>query len=504
MLAGAVGECLAAAGREGAVLPSLRRGADDRRVMLGTLAELHVRGRPVRWEGVAGTGGHVRLPPYPWRRERHWMEAAEPREPEAGAATGHPLLGRRLRGPRPAWECALDDPRLAYLRDHVVEGVTTFPAAAYVEVFLAAARGLAPERAPALEDVALLGMLGTPDPGDWLVQCVLDPEAPRLELHAARRGAERSWALHATARPAAARADAARAEDIAAVRARCPLELPAATLRRRAEAVHGLRYGPAFSGLVALWCGDGEALGRIEAPPSLGPARDHLVHPALLDAAFQAIVGVVGGAGDADPPTGGVVPVSVGRVNMLAPPGAAFWAHVAVARAGATEWTADVALLADDGASALVCEDLRLRALGGARRRAADAWVYAEESRKPAGGPPPRAAGGLHARRAGRRGAGRPGAGHRRSARRRLLRRGRAGPQPAGRALRAGRRRVGGGAPAVAPRHARLLERLAVAASLEGAGGDPAPLLAQLRGTIRTTPRSLSSCATAASTCRAR
>ncbi len=479
-LAAAVSGCLAAAGREGAVLPSLRRGADDRRVMLGTLAELHVRGRPVRWEAVAGAGGRpVSLPPYPWRRERHWMEAAEPREPEPGGAAGHPLLGRRLRGPRAAWECTLGDPRLAYLRDHVVEGVAAFPAAAYVEMLLAAARALGGPGALALERVALTRMLQTPDPEEWLVQCVHDQDASRLEVHAARRAPEPSWSLHATARLGAPGPAGRPAEDLAAVRARCPLAVPAGTLLRRAEALHGLRYGPAFRGLAELWCGDGEALARIEAPPPLGPLAGHLVHPALLDAAFQALVGAAGARGDAGPPAGGIVPVAIGRVELLAPPGARCWAHVAIRPAGVAEWTARVVLLGDDGAPALVCEDLRLRSLGAGRRAPAEAWLYAEEW-EPVNGPPPRAAGGL------------PAPSALAATARAALEREAADPRVAAyyaevepalnrlAAIYARAAGVGSGGAAVAPRHARLAGRLAEAAP-ERAEGDPAPILRALR-----------------------
>src|SRR5690606_40895383 len=46
----------------------------------------------------------------------------------------------------------------------------------------------------------------------------------------------------------------------------------------------GLRYGPAFQGLQEAWVGDGEVLGRVEAPETEG----FLLHPAALDACLQA------------------------------------------------------------------------------------------------------------------------------------------------------------------------------------------------------------------------
>jgi acyl transferase domain-containing protein len=59
-------------------IASLRRGRDDRREMLSGLAELHVRGAPVRWDAVmAERGGRrIALPTYPFQRERYWIAEA--------------------------------------------------------------------------------------------------------------------------------------------------------------------------------------------------------------------------------------------------------------------------------------------------------------------------------------------------------------------------------------------------------------------------------------------
>src|SRR5205085_4534827 len=59
-------ECLAEAGRTGAVFHSLRRDADDSRELLSNVAEMHVRGLPVDWRAVNQSNGPpVSLPRYP-------------------------------------------------------------------------------------------------------------------------------------------------------------------------------------------------------------------------------------------------------------------------------------------------------------------------------------------------------------------------------------------------------------------------------------------------------
>jgi acyl transferase domain-containing protein len=65
---------------------SLRRGQDTRAVMLESLAALWVQGGTVAWRGLVPAGRRVALPTYPWQRERHWIEAADPGADGASAA----------------------------------------------------------------------------------------------------------------------------------------------------------------------------------------------------------------------------------------------------------------------------------------------------------------------------------------------------------------------------------------------------------------------------------
>ena len=137
-------------GQEGAVLPSLRREEDERTVLLGSLGALYTLGYPVDWNRIYPTGGRcVRLPFYPWQRERCWLEPSagdtdSHREQVSRSGTGnHPLLGRHFKSAHPAgthfWETTLDKNSLPYLDDHRIQGVAVLPASAYVEMALAAA-----------------------------------------------------------------------------------------------------------------------------------------------------------------------------------------------------------------------------------------------------------------------------------------------------------------------------------------------------------------------------
>ncbi|XXX76156.1 acyltransferase domain-containing protein [Sorangium sp. So ce134] len=89
---------------EGAALPSLRRGQDERRSLLESLGKLYVRGYPVAWKRLYPDGGRLVEPPaYPWQRERYWVDAVSPveREPSREGAllrSAAPSERRELAG----------------------------------------------------------------------------------------------------------------------------------------------------------------------------------------------------------------------------------------------------------------------------------------------------------------------------------------------------------------------------------------------------------------------
>ena len=81
-------------GRPGISLPSLRRGEDERAVMLRSLGTLYTAGFDVDWQAVSPTGHCVPLPAYPWQRERFWLEPAAKlpsRNGHSGPKNGKPL-----------------------------------------------------------------------------------------------------------------------------------------------------------------------------------------------------------------------------------------------------------------------------------------------------------------------------------------------------------------------------------------------------------------------------
>jgi amino acid adenylation domain-containing protein len=383
VLSAYVTESLTNRERTAAVLPTLRRMEDDRTIMLRSLAALYAHGCPVRWASVYQGGRNVTLPPYPWQRERHWLEI----EPDAvggrpvGSDTGHPLLGSRLPSPRPSWASDLDDPRTQYLDTHVVQESIVFPGAAYVEMMLAAAGELGTEAPATLENVEFRKLLFLGRPRGLALQLQYHPLDSSLDIHSAPRERDASWTLHAAARlRRQEHAVPPRHIDLEAVRARCTTEVPVEDHFRSLEQ-RGFRYGSAFRGLHEIRYGEDEALARVGVPGDVDlPVDRYRVHPALLDAAFQ-VVAVAALKGRGGPRrTGPLFPVAIGRVAYHAPAGDRFWAHVVVRHSDDTFLEGDVRLVDDGGTVAVAFEGLRMKlvdeALPADRPPQGTDWLY--------------------------------------------------------------------------------------------------------------------------------
>jgi amino acid adenylation domain-containing protein len=82
VLAPAVEPCIGSPTRTPLVLPSLRRNDAGLGTMRSSAASLYAHGFDIEWARVSPPGRFIRLPRYPWQRERYWLDL----EPKLGKA----------------------------------------------------------------------------------------------------------------------------------------------------------------------------------------------------------------------------------------------------------------------------------------------------------------------------------------------------------------------------------------------------------------------------------
>ncbi|MEU8878440.1 polyketide synthase dehydratase domain-containing protein, partial [Streptomyces javensis] len=312
-------EAVEAAGGQAVVTGTLRRDQDTLGQALTSLAQLYVHGITVDWKaalGVAATDDQgaadgrmpmLDLPTYAFQRERYWLDAP----PAATDATGlgletveHPLLGAAVD--TAGSEAILLTGRLSlqthpWLADHQVMGSVLVPGAALVEMATRAGEHIGCNR---LEELTLEAPLVLPEQGGVQVQVAVEeadasgfrPVSVHSRVETGETPAESVWTRNASGLLGVPQQDEQRQTGLeqwppagAQPMALNPDELYAGFAGR------GYEYGPLFQGLRAVWRLDDVVFAEVCLPEGVD-GGGFGVHPALLDAAFQALL-VVGGQG---------------------------------------------------------------------------------------------------------------------------------------------------------------------------------------------------------------
>ncbi len=266
-------------------------------------------------------GRFVNLPFYPWQRETFWLQRTSDYTGGIERSRVHPLLGWKLDGQ--VWENTLDTLTTPWLRDHKVGGAVIFPAAAYVEMGLAASHETRGEAGGALEDLDILSPLLFEEDHARALRLEMDSDGT-FRILSRPRLSEDSWILHAKGRVLEAPKTEIQKEieDWSGT-----ILLDAATHYKLTESL-GLDYGAAFQGFLGGWLMGDRLQARIALPKALQEeAAAYQVHPALLDLCFQSLMNffraeMENGSGIA------YLPVRVGSVRFFGGMPVSFEAHL--------------------------------------------------------------------------------------------------------------------------------------------------------------------------------
>jgi acyl transferase domain-containing protein len=246
---------------------------------------------------------------------------------------------------------------------------------------LATAHTLFAPGAYILEDIEFRKALFIPDHENPKIQVVLDPEAASFEIYSQSQSAKRLWSLHANGKLRRQQDSRAPQEDLAEIRRRCTEALSGTECYAQFRP-KGFHYGPCFQGITRLWRGAGEALGQIEAPDALNvDEQTYYIHPAILDACFQALIAIDTRANDSDDANGAEVflPVGIDSIRVYRSPGVRLWSHARIARQQPGGFEGDITLLDDDGNVLVDIHGFRVKALDQSPNTAVerlDDWLY--------------------------------------------------------------------------------------------------------------------------------
>jgi len=388
------------AGKDGAVLPSLKREEEADKVLAGSLGALYTLGYPMDWSRIYPEGGRcVQLPFYPWQRERCWLDKPagdfgnQSQYVSRDGAEKHSLLGRHFKSAQTEthfWEGALDSIARSHLEDHRVGGAPVLPAALYVEMALAAAAETFSSQSFVLKDIEFRRALFLPDGGTRTIQVILSPGADgtaSVHIYSCPLGEEhlnRSWTLHAAAKICPRQNHGMplviEQETLAELQARSSEQISGQDyyLRLRES---GIDYGPSFQSVAQLWRCNGEVLGEVKAPDGpYGEFNACQFQPAILDACFQTLGASVAAQATEDDKQGTYMPTHVDEIRIHRRPGLHLRSHAHLLERTADTMKGEVRLLDETGHVAIEMLGLRFDNIGRDTKRAAeenlDDWLY--------------------------------------------------------------------------------------------------------------------------------
>jgi acyl transferase domain-containing protein/NADPH:quinone reductase-like Zn-dependent oxidoreductase/short-subunit dehydrogenase len=268
----------------------VKPGADDRRQMLESVAQLYVRGADINWAALYGSAGarKVAVPGYAFQRKIYYRMPIVDTAGGAIAAsaeTSHRYLGQRIRSSvLPAGTVvhqALFTPEQpAFLKDHQIYGKIISPAAAHLSMAFAAAGARR-----ALQDVSFTAPLVIEPAKPRIVQVIVNGDAEYQLLSQSSDEPNAPWTAHSAGRMAAL-AEQPPGVDVEALRARCHGTIAPADFYALIETL-GYSTGPDFQCLRDIRKGDNCSVCLVEAAQRID---DGAIHPGLIDSLLQTVL----------------------------------------------------------------------------------------------------------------------------------------------------------------------------------------------------------------------
>lgn len=370
-------ECMSAKSVEGLSLGSDQRNAEQAFTAKKAAYSAWLAGCELDLDRAFPQGGDfIQLPNYPWQRERYWYPLTNEGPNLVNRQRIHPLLGYRLKDAEATWENQLDTAKLPYLADHIVDGAVIVPAAAYVEMALAASAQWQQQTSHTLENFEIHAPIMLEDSMIKLVRLTLQTTDGSFTITSRDRLSDNPWTVNVVGR-----LTGLVLKDSNEV---APLE-PSLTVQtaitaqehyQLTEAV-GLTYREAFQGVKQVWVKDQTALAELQVPASLEATfAKHLLHPALLDAGFQVLVDIFRQAIQQGQ-FAALIPIQIAKLNLFQASARVQALQIKLKKQSPRSVLADFVLWDEQGKVVAELTNCRFRAVQFARSKQAEPELYA-------------------------------------------------------------------------------------------------------------------------------
>lgn len=357
-----INDCLKNAEIGGQVIPTVKRDNDDPQTVWSAAGQAVIAGASVQWEEIFPVQGRfVELPSYPWQKETHWHSVTSESLGLLYRKEVHPLLGYRVSQQDLTWENQLDTQTQHALAGHIVGDATVFPGTGYIELALAAARSLHHGDHVELEELEILAPLLLSAEDSKVIRLSIQSADGSFNIRAREHASTEPWTLHAVGRILHEAGDALLKQSLPSLPPRHP-DFNYSSHQAMTEAV-GLSYGSAFRAIDYGWVEGDTALALFRIPePIEHELGNYLLHPALLDCAFQLIIQLL--KDDIAVNRGIVyVPTKAGRISLRTGMTKPRYARATLLRRSPHSLLADFAIFDEEGSPIAFIKEARFRSI---------------------------------------------------------------------------------------------------------------------------------------------
>ncbi|MEK3775411.1 SDR family NAD(P)-dependent oxidoreductase [Paenibacillus sp. FSL K6-4396] len=313
---------------------------------LSAAASLYMQGYDLDFELLFGhePAGRISLPVYPFVKEKYWIDAGyasthgrvtrqhTDQSREDSNQLLHPLLHRNTSNLAALQFSSTFDGGELFLKDHVVQGESVFPGAAYLEMARAAVE-MAHTHDEREQTWVSLSDIGWYDP----LQVNNEPVQVDVLLHPLERGAiefriqsqgAKEAVVHCLGQATMMQTWEAGQTDLTQIRTQCTEGFYTREGCYDQFKQMGLQYGDYYQGIEELYIGTNQVLAKLSLteglPHEYGEGQ---LHPGLTDSALQASIGLLLAAAGGSP---GITPVpfALEQVQIWGNSTSLMWSHV--------------------------------------------------------------------------------------------------------------------------------------------------------------------------------
>ena len=282
-----INECLEASEVKGRVLGVLHKNSDGLERVTETALRIHMLVEKPNYDNYFPKDGrYLKLPNYPWQRERYWQPKTSEALLSVERRRVHPLLGWKIPEVELVWENIIDPIIIPWLSDHKVGDAIVFPGAAYTEMALAAAHEWQNVERLALEELDIVSPMVFDGEHARTLQFELNSRDGSFQIKSRERLSFDEWTLHAVGRILEAGSRWATPGINPVI---SETDVISHETHYSLATDLGLEYGPAFMGLKEAVLSGNLLEAKLEFSDDLSLEK-YFIHPGVLDICYQSLI----------------------------------------------------------------------------------------------------------------------------------------------------------------------------------------------------------------------